>query len=108
MSRQFWCFIQTTVFIITNINMIIEHYHFGFANGHCGHASTNNKMKSGGLSEFAYFSNWHLSGRYTYRIKGMLTMLMMRSMHACRLSAGKFAAVDLPTFLSVRLCVYIS
>lgn len=35
------------------------------------------------------------------RIQTALNMIMMRSKRACRLTAGKFASVDLPTFLAV-------
>lgn len=34
-------------------------------------------------------------------------MIMKRSLHACKLTAGKFAAVDLPTFLAVRISHYL-
>lgn len=35
------------------------------------------------------------------RIQTALNMIIMRSKRACRLTAGKFASVDLPTFLAV-------
>lgn len=37
------------------------------------------------------------------RTTSTLMMIMKRSMHACKLTAGKFASVDLPTFLAVRI-----
>lgn len=72
-----------------------------------GNIVSNNKQfmimrfQSGNIREYAYFSNWEKSGRYAHRIKVALMMTMCRSLRACRLTAGKFAGVDLPTFLAV-------
>lgn len=60
-----------------------------------------------GISEFAYFSDWHRSGKYTSKIKPILMMIMIRACHACRLTAGKFASVDLPTFLTVCIAYFL-
>lgn len=57
--------------------------------------------QSESIGQSAYFARWHESGKYTKRITAALRMIMMRSMRACKLTAGKFASVDLPTFLSV-------
>lgn len=59
------------------------------------------KFQSENIYQHAYFSNWEDCGKYTTRIRTALTMVMMRSRRACRLTAGKLAAVDLPTFASV-------
>lgn len=60
------------------------------------------------MGQSAYFSNWQDSGRQSYRIMPSLLMIMKRSLRACRLTAGKFASVDLPTFLSVRTILFDS
>lgn len=63
-------------------------------------------LQSENIRQHAYFSNWQESGKYTPNIQKALTMVMMRSKRACRLTAGKFASVDLPTFLAV--CYFIA
>lgn len=61
----------------------------------------SNSFQSENIRQHAYFCNWEDSGKYMVRIQTALNMVMMRSKRACRLTAGKFASVDLPTFLAV-------
>lgn len=57
--------------------------------------------QSGGIAEYAYFSGWQKSGKYAARLKPYIIMIMTQSLHPCKLTAGKFAGVDLETFLKV-------
>ncbi|XP_055306215.1 odorant receptor 94a-like [Sitodiplosis mosellana] len=63
-------------------------------------------VTSENIRQHAYFCGWEDSGKYMDRIQTTLNMMMMRSKRACRLTAGKFAAVDLPTFLAVFKASY--
>lgn len=63
-------------------------------------------LQSENIRQHAYFSNWQELGEYTPKIRKALSMVMMRSKRACRLTAGKFASVDLPTFLAVFKASY--
>lgn len=58
-------------------------------------------QQSGGIAEYAYFSGWHESGKCAVRLKPYIIMIMTQSLHPCKLTAGKFAGVDLETFLKV-------
>lgn len=92
------CFYGSQVFVAVSEQkkyaisiILLNALHFKFA---C-------TIQSEDIRQRAYFSNWQALGKYSPKIRKTLSMVMMRSKRACRLMAGKFAAVDLPTFAAV-------
>lgn len=91
-----------TILLVPYISNISKHFQW-----HSIRASILKfKFQSENIHKHVYFSSWEESGKYTTRLRTALSMIMMRSKRQCRLTAGKFAMVDLPTFAAV--CYWIS
>lgn len=64
------------------------------------------KIESGRISETAYFSNWQNLGRDSYKVKKYILLLMVRSHEPILISIGKFAYLDLETFVTIAKASY--
>lgn len=54
----------------------------------------------------AFQCGWEKSGKYSYRLKPYILMIMCRSLRPTRLSAGKFAYISLATFMAIGKASY--
>lgn len=69
-----------------------------FINCFCGNQI---KIESGRISTSAYFSNWQKLGSDSYKVKKYILLLMHRSQKPTVIAIGKFACLDLQTFLKL-------
>lgn len=64
------------------------------------------KIESSKVSLAAYFSNWELLGKDSYKSKQYVLLLMVRSHAATLIKIGKFADLNLETFVALAKASY--